>query len=510
MQAKNVAVAVVGLLIAILVGVLFLPIWQAIGYAIFVGSPMVLWWLVVGAVLGTAGIVTDHPLAGTSAFAACVVLALIIGPLVGGVYAQEHIVNGQTFEQRSELPNTSQDHVRVLPRAVADEYARSSMQYPQYELSSSDITYHDGSFTWSYGLQPDPFMVSWQGSQNGAFFVDMETHNKDIDVVEQKVQCGMGQVFLDSFQYKMATDRLDVDRDGDTSFVFEHEGELHIAQSYVTHDWHWKWTPVPQPYAVPEYGGTQVIDSECNIEDLSPSEVEQSEMLENQNTYPYDLAMFRVESQQLVHGIWNAMFYQRDVPQFDGVSGQGNDQPFTVPVEDGNGTDLAYFVAAEPAGSGNGIYQIYTLDAQTGEIRYVQYDETQIGPQKATDFVRKENPRVNWATGESGTMEATEPIPVVRNDVLFWQVRVVPTDSTGMSYTAFVNAETSEVTEVEGDAQIYDFIGSGAVDDGGNQSDTTDAVLVVQIVEDGEVVETINVTEGQSVEISSSGNRTAE
>lgn len=505
----------VGALVLALLGtmfVLFLPVWQSITYSLFVQHPSTWWWVLIGG-LAAGGVyhVADSDVGEgvmLVLLALTVIMALFIGPIFAGIYAQEDIAHSGEIQESDVLPDTSNDHPRILPRAVADEFGSSSMQLPQYELSDSDVAYHDGSYTWSYALQPGPFMVAWQGNQTGAMFVDMETQDKEIEVIRRGVQCGVGQVFIDSYDYQMTLDRLDVDRYQGTQFTFEHDGELHVAQSYATHEWRFRLLPLPQPYTVPEYGGTQVISEDCEVRDLSPSEVAESDLFEGQNTYPYDLSMFRVEAQQLQHGIINKIFYQKDVPQFDGVAGHGNDQPFVVPTENGDG--LKYFVAAEPAGSGNGIYQIYTLDAQTGEIEYVEYSDTQIGPQKAVDFVRKESPNINWAAGGGGTMEAIEPIPVVDGDQLYWQVRVVPTDNAGMSYTAFVNASSGSVTETKNDQEIMTFLRKGSSEvpqEPSDPSEDEETALVVAIVENGTVVDTINVTEEQAVEIRS-GNST--
>lgn len=511
-RTTGLAILAVAMLLA-LVTVLFLPVIQSLAYVLFVRTPALWYWLLVGGLVTLAvGLRTRSPDAIAVCLGATAVMALIVGPAMSGVYAHEHIVAQQSFEQVDQLPATSSEHVRVLPRAVADEYGQSSMQYPRYRLSESDITYHNGSYTWSYALIPDRFLVAWQGNQHGAFFVDMETQQKRVAVVEQDVQCGRGQLFTDSYAYKFNVDRLDVEHRDATTFVFEHENELHVAQSYVTHDWEWRWTPFPQPYVVPEYAGTQVIDSECTVQDVPASDVPDSEVLAGQNTYPYDLARFRMRAMQYQHGLWNKLFVGTDVPQIAETPGQGNSQPFTVPIQTASGdTELAYFIAAEPAGSGDGVYQVYTIDAQTGQIQYVEYDETQLGPQKAADFTRRENPRVNWQTGDgedaSGTMEVTEPIPVVRNDTLYWQVRVVPTDSAGISYSAFVNAETGRVTEVANDQEIYAFVGGQQIADNDRRQPSsagtaTETVVTIAVIEDGQVVETINVTQGQRVVIS--------
>lgn len=493
-------VALTGLL-AVVLFVLFLPVWQTVLYGLFIQTPALWYWLGVGGVIAVLAARLGHNGTAVGILTVAVVLALLVGPFLSGVYAQEDIVTQQRFDEVSVLPNTSDEHVRVLPRHVADTYADSSMQFPVYQLTRSDITYHDGHYTWSQGLAPDRITVALLGSQHGAFFTNMETQEKDVDIVENDISCGMGQLFTDSYAYRMNVKRFDVNHKPATAFNLQHNGELHIAQSYVSHEWRFG-NPLdgrlPMPYVVPRYGGTLTIDGDCSVRDIPAADVPESNLLDNQSTYPYDLARFRVSSMQLSHGLLNAVFVGEDVPQIASTPGQGNSQPFTVPMAGG---DLSYFVAMEPSGSGTGIYQVYVLDAQTGDIQFVEYNETQTGPQRAADFVRRENPRVNWAQGESGTMTVSEPIPVVKDGVLFWHVRVVPTDGAGIAYTAFVNAKTSEVTEVSGDKEIYAFVRDGEVDNINSPTSPDKPTIQIAIIEDGTVVRMVNVSANATIRI---------
>jgi len=517
--------AILALLFVALIAVLGMPIFQAIGYGLFIQSPAMLYWLAVGTVIVGALVYTGHPNAAITVGGAALVMALLVGPILSGVYAQEHILENQNFEQRAELENSSTEHVRVLPQNVADRYAESANQLPKYKTGKSDIAYHNGSYTWSYPVVPDKLFVAWQGNQWGSYYVDMEQTSRSVSTSKTTMKNGKGQLFIDSFNWKVTANRMLVDHKPETTFVFEDEGETHIARSYVTHDWEWRWTPIPMPYAVPEYGGTQVMNPDGNIEDYSPSEVESSEMFAGQNTYPYDLARFRMSSMQLQHGLLNKIFVSDDVPKIADTGGfSDNKQPFTVPMngENGGTPDLQYFIAATPAGSGDGIYQIYKIDGQTGDIEYVEFDSTQAGPKKAAGYTRSQNRAPNWAANnEKGSTQITEPIPLVIDGNLYWHMRVTPTDGSRISYTTFVNADTGNVYRASNTEEIMTFIESGGAadfendtdDGGGNQTDNpadtdpTNDTFTVAVVEDGEVVDTFTVTQDQRVVIES-GNST--
>jgi hypothetical protein len=88
-----------------------------------------------------------------------------------------------------------------------------------------------------------------------------------------------------------------------------------------------------------------------------------------------------------------------------------------------------------------------------------------------------------------------EPLPVVVDNSLYWQVRVIPDKASGIAYTAFVNAETTDVVVVTEDQQIYDFLSGDIeqtnIDDGEGQP--SEETVTVVIVEDGEPVETVEI-----------------
>lgn len=514
----------VALIAVALLGILFMPVLQAIGYGLLIQSPSTLYWIALCIIGAGALFYTEHPTAALCFGGAALFMAFMIGPFMSGVYAQEHILANQDFEQRAELNDTGTNHTRVLSQNVANRYAESANQLPKYQTGESDIAYQNGSYTWSYPVTPDRFFVSWQGNQWGAYYVDMEQTSRSVETSQTTIRNGRGQLFVDSFGYQTTWDRMDVSHRDDTSFVFEDDGETHVARSYVTHDWHWRWAPIPMPYAVPEYGGTQVMNPDGTIEDYSPQEVADSELLESQNTYPYQLARFRMNSMQLRNGLLNRMFIGEGVPQIADTSGfSDNQQPFTVPTDGSDGTpSLDYFIAATPTGSGDGIYQIYRIDGQTGDISYVEFNDTRAGPAKAAGYTRSQNREPNWAANnEGGSTQITEPIPVILDADLYWHMRVTPTDGSRISYTTFVSADSGNVYRADTTAEIVSFIESGGTtttdvsndtqpSDGQQSGSGGDATITVHVVEDGEVVDTFTVEDDQSIQISAddSGNQT--
>ena len=96
------------------------------------------------------------------------------------------------------------------------------------------------------------------------------------------------------------------------------------------------------------------------------------------------------------------------------------------------------------------------------------------------------------------------------DDTFYWEVRVVPTDSSGISYVAFVNAESSDVTEVETRRAVSAFMRgerAGPGDGDGGPDDRTPTVVVQRVAPNGTVVGEMEIYGNESVRVVQ-GNRT--
>ena len=497
--------------VIVVLAVLALPVTQGILYAVFVGTPSVLQWGVVALAVAAVGYRRDSRRLYVLALGIFVVLGLLVGPFVGGIYAHDDVANQMQSETThlQTLPNTSVRNVRMLPRSVADNYAQSSLQYPQYRLTGSDIAYRNGSYDWSYGVVPDNFLVSWFGHQRGAMYVNMSTTEKQIHLENTQFVHGRGQLFFDSYQYQSVLHAPLRQHDWATTFNAQANGSSYVAHSTTVYRWKFQLLPIPQFYAVPRFGGVELMHPNGRIDSLTPAQAENSTLLRGQNVYPYSLAMFEVDSMQYVHGALNKWFWKRDVLKVAPLPEGGNHWPLVVPT-DGTAHHLTYFVATEPTGSGNGIYQIWTFDGQTGAAGVQQYDSAQIGPRRAVDFVGRD-PQVNRLS----SAQAISPIPIVKGDTLYWHVKVVPKSYSGVTYTAFVNANTGDVTLLQGDKPVYAFMTQSEFHRRQNEtsgpagSGTTVQVVVTDA--NGRIVGTRNITvpRGGNVQVNVRDNSTA-
>lgn len=449
------------LLVSIALGVLVIagfwwlrPFWHGLVYGAIYSVPEFTLFigLAVASFIATGfcekGSGTEH---AVGLLAILFVVAALTAPIWGTASSKTHQAH-ETWDRTEmveTLPQTDPDNPRILPGSVAQNYAKNSLQLTRHHTASGDITFINGTPHWSFAIEPDGLVNTFIAQQEGASFVNMTTELKDVDVYDGTFQSGTGMQLTDNVKWGLTKEEYW--RSYEDPFVVPHEGELYIAIPTVQHEHHLQfgWPPV---YSEPDFKGVVLVDQEDNREWLTPEEAREHPVLDGQNFYPYELARFDVESVAYQHGFANVLFTHDEQLELAGVPGEGNDQPFTVKTEEG----IKYILAAEPWGDAHGIYQIWVMDARSGELELLELDpeSSLLGPDKASQFVRKDSPRLDWSR-----MNVSEPIPVlVGNATLVWQVKVVPRDSSGVAFNAFVNADTGNVTIAEDDTQVYAYL----------------------------------------------------
>lgn len=364
-------------------------------------------------------------------------------------YIAEHL----DIEETYELPHMDPDFVRVTPMKVANRYANDACQYPRHTPNTpSDITMINGTPHWSYLLVPDGIINVYNIKPQGAIFIDMTTMDKELDVIEYAFEVSPGLALTDDIYWKLH--EYHYWADCERTMVVPYENEIYLAVSYIEYELQFSF---PIFYRTPVWGGVFLVDKEGNIEDLSPEEAQQNPILAEQKIFPEKLVLTYIDSQKYwkakdgdyMGAIFNVWFYHEDELEITNVAGQGNSQPFLLNTDEG----FKWIVSVEPYGQAHGIYRIYLLDARNGTIEMIKYNTDEIGPVKATNYARTANPIVDWSR-----FKVIEPIPVTPNGELYWEVRVVPSEGSGISYTAFVNPKTGKVIECKTDSQIQQFM----------------------------------------------------
>jgi hypothetical protein len=420
------------------------------------------------------------------------VLVLAAGAGVTGLLAGEH-VGTATMDRASTATNLSETDPakpRVVTKSVASRYASNTLNFPQYRIEGGDITIRNGTPYWSYALAPDGAFNYYTKRQHGTVLVDMTRQNAEVETVVGDLRKGIGPAFYNNYRFALLKGANYLVA-YDDPFMVVHEGDQYIAVPYTKPQFHW----TPLPYTTPEWGGVVLIDGDGGIDDLSPAEARAHPALQEQKLYPFELAREKVAATKYRNGIVNTFTSHEDEIEVAPVPGEDNDQPFLVFTEDGP----EYVVAVEPYGEAQGLKEVWTVDSRTGEYEVYAPSQSLFGARKATDYVRQAARTTDW-----NRFTPAEPIPVVVDGQLYWEVRVVPSDSSGIAYTAFVNARSTDVHEVSTTAEVTAFLEGDRVDGdgpGGDAGKRTPTLVVQRVAPNGTVVETLAVYGNETVRV---------
>ena len=366
-------------------------------------------------------------------------------------YSQSYLAQNLQVKEITKLSEIDPNFVRITPLKVAERYAMDALQYPRYTLNKPDIAMVEDKPFWVFALIPDGLINAFKIKDKGALYVDMTTSEKNARVIEKDLEIGPGMLITDSIYWNIFKRKYWIDLED--LYLIPHADDLYIAVPYITYEFRFRF---PTFFPVPRWGGTILVHSNGEMEFLNPSQAREHPVLAEQKIFPEKLTRYYINSFRYLHGIVNRLFYHQEQLEIADVPEQANPQPFLVKTKEG----LKWFVACEPFGKAHGIFRVYQIDARTGEIEFAKYsaEEMLLGPVKSSNYVRKENPIIDWSR-----MMPVEPIPIVLNGILYWEVRIIPNEGSGVAYTAFVNSLSGEVIEFETDEEIRDSLESGIV-----------------------------------------------
>ncbi len=385
-------------------------------------------------------------------------IILFILVVAAGVFShimpQVHLVNELEYNNIDTLPET-RENIRLMPYEVAERFSKDSLQLSQFKLGKENIAVVNDSLAWTFPLEPDGTVLKFLIKNYGMIHIDATTQSRVSELTKKDLEIGEGMLIFDNLWWNVYKDSYNVDYD--RTYYIPHNGEVYTVASFTDYDFENKFGLF---YTVPRFGGVMLIDSDGNIERLSPEEAANHPVLEGNRLFPEDLARYYGEAYKYNEGVINRFFIHEDQIKIRDVPGptQANKQPFLMDTEDG----LKWFISAEPAGESRGIFKIFLFDAETGDIELFELpvEDTLTGPTRATDFVRRDNPTVDW-----NRFKMVEPLPFIRDDVLFWKVVVIPGDAAGIAYQAFLDTRTNEVTRISTDEGVAKFIRTGDVDE---------------------------------------------
>lgn len=372
---------------------------------------------------------------------------IIFGVFFSQLMPQLYLAGSLEYDSIGALPET-RDNIRLMPYEVAYRYSRDALQLSQYRLGTENIALIDGKLSWMFPLVPSDEIIKFTLKNKGIVYADATTQEKTNIIAWKDLEIGEGMQIFDNLQWSLYKKKYLVDLDD--PYYIPLNGEIYTVVPATGYGFTHFFGIL---YAVPRFEGVFLADSSGNIDFLSPEQAMEHGALKGNRLFPETLARYYIESYAFHKGIINKFVIHEDQIEIRDID-RKNRQPFLMDTADG----LKWFISTEPFGESRGVFKIFLADAITGKIEKHELnpEETLTGPAKATDFVRRANPMVDWTR-----FKIVEPLPFIRDSVLYWKVVVIPTDAAGIAYQAFVNSKTNEVFEFSGDGQIRDFILKG-------------------------------------------------
>lgn len=368
---------------------------------------------------------------------------VVVLPLFANVAQKVDIVNRVQYQKIGQLPDAV-ENVRLMPEVVAYRYARDALQLSQYKLGTEHVALIDGKVSFTFPLVPDGLVLTFTAKNKGMTYVNATTQERNSQIVWKDMKIGEGMKITDSLWWNLHRVRYWVDTE--EPYYIPKDGEVYTVVPVIAYDYGFKWGLV---YAVPVFAGSFVVDSQGHIQVVSPDKALEHPVLKGNLIFPEHLSRVYISAYEYKNGAINRFFLHRDQIELQDVG--DNPQPFLMDTEAG----LKWFASAEPYGESHGVFKIFLVDARTGAIDLYELPEDQVltGPIRALDYVRRSNPLVDW-----NLFNMVEPLPFVRDGVLYWKTAVIPNDYAGIAYQAFVDSRNNSVVELKTDAEVADFI----------------------------------------------------
>jgi len=393
-----------------------------------------------------------------------VVLAVIffIWPTCfSGPFFMKALYENTEYKKTEGLPQI--EKMRLLPLSVAKRYADDSFQESREKLSNYTIVNKSGELVWQAPRVPDGFFIYFSNKMGGVVEVSSENSKKQIHKETFSMEISEGVAIEDNIRF----------------YLYKRDYWIYIPDAiyYLNDVEKEQWVAVVPfieyrfsfPVRYPAFGGVYLVYDDGTIVKLNPKDCDKSELLQGNVFYPEWLHRKEVEAYAYHKGINNKLFQHEDQIEVADVLESGNPQPYLLMSENGP----TWFTAAEPYGKAFGILKVFTRSASKSKepINILEYSEDSIltGPRRTVGYVRSSR-NVTVPDWRSYATIETRPAPI--NNVLYWQLSIVPYSETGSGSeatvdkdksftgvyaTVFIDSRTNEVFAFKDDENVIKF-----------------------------------------------------
>lgn len=415
-------------------------------------------WMLI--IVGVMSYARNHPdLMNTNVrehrrpLAVLVTLVVLATIFTFGVFAGSDYFTYQTEAHKSNvragLVASAPDAIRFTPRANACTEIGNSVSATGEHVVCDFVQPMVTSRGFSYAAPITPSgLVNTYMAKNPGFFVlddsaDAEAHPaKRLVRIDEKQTVGQGMHWFDDLNYVLAH----------TDFFATYDTPHFLALDPKQPDMFTLVVPKIKYryFRFPYWGGDVLIHADGRVEDLTAEMAMKDPRLKGKWIYPVSLARKYVELQNYAagHGILTPWLRLSGKFEVESVEGTDNEFPFLTQGVDGK---LYLVTATKGEGSAKGLFRMYYTDASTGASTYHQFGPHEVIYGVTASHTRITNiPGYQWKHGDTGIMEAIEPVYIVRphDSRLYWKFTITNAGRAGIAATAVINASQPDDLKV--------------------------------------------------------------
>ena len=444
---------------AILIVLLFLGVWwlrplglfHALAIGLYIYSPVLIPATIVSTIAGVYAFrksiftrTKDRIEEGLATFITTWFIMVFITGITLGVYGgaamYTEMYHSLQYNKGNSIPQMDNSTIRAVPMVVAESLMNKYFTEPRYYPDGAQITEINGTLVWAGQLTPDGFINHFRLEPSGVIYVPMDSMN--VVTIKKNMKCGYDIGVTDNIIWTLRKHKYWVNY-GDPIPVIEN-GTIYYIVPYTAYRFH-------LTHVTPYWGGVAVVNTRtCDVKYLNPEEA--AKKYGSLPIIPEKLAKMYVEAMNYymdspLDNFMNVHFKHMNQIEVHDYNVSKNGQPFFVKLADGEG---AWFIAAEPYGTGSGIKRIAVI-TMDGKIYYRDFETPITGVDAAVSAIKNSLPRFDWSQ-----FDIVEPIPMEINGQLYWRFIIVPKGASTIRMIALVPMKSEAVQP--GDIKFFNSI----------------------------------------------------
>jgi hypothetical protein len=359
---------------------------------------------------------------------------------INGVLVSRSLYKHTTYQQISGLP--SGGNVRLLPKEVAEQIAKSGFNSPTEHLTDFHITLTPEGQRWTALRTPDGIVRVFSKKSQGIVTLDADQTARTLKEVDAPFKYAPGQQITDNLRWQLLKKHFLIEL-AESTGILGPDGKPLIVVPYIKY----KGFLVRRPV----FGGVFVVHPDGRIEDLSPDEArERPELVASGRLFPEKLARKIQDAYAYKRGISNRFFTHTEQTQITDT--EDNHQPYLIDFGAGGSK---WVTVAEPFGRAFAVNAIFLTDTITGKTQVwrVPRGTSLTGNRRALETVRSVSiPGVVFSDARTSTgggrFRTVEPRPAFVAGRLVYLISIIPESANSVSKTVIVDAARNKLVTI--------------------------------------------------------------